>query len=421
MIRLDGFWDFISYRPGLSATADEWRGCLGDDGWRVLRKQLFIGDGIAHTCTRSDGRTFRVVPLSKGTYGLVCPVTGNLEQADLAEADVKAYRLNVTVLRSLVSEALGFTPDPQSVREVPRAFPVGNWVPVTGADIPAYMILSPTARLLASEIGQLLVECGKGFILLVPKQPELPGSLRAQIERQQAAIIPLVEVVVCDTTGRFSASPCWETYQNAYCQRHLPDRMVPAQPEYQFAKRGMWALRFAGKETYLEGDLKGAAFIHYLIRHQGQEIHVIRMMADVAGAERVQITPEAEGLALAASDAGDVVDEKTIRDCRERYEQLEIKQEEARRAGDRLRLGEIKEEIGQIAAYLSTSLGLGGRSRKALDDVSKVRRRIARVINITIGKIEQSDPDLATHLRNSVKAHINMSYAPDRPIDWVLE
>ena len=421
MIRLDAFWDLISYRPGLAAGADEWRRSLGDRGWRALRKPLFVGDGIARTYARPDGRALHVVPMSGGTYGLVCPATGNLEQAGLAEADVKVYRLNVTALRSLVAEALGITPDPQPVREVPRAFPVGTWAPIPGADIPAFMMLPPTARLLTSEISRLLVECGNGFLLMLPKQPKLPSSLRAQLERQQAAIIPLAETVICDSAGRFSASSSWGTYRNAYCRRHMADRMVPAQPEYQFARRGMWVLRFAGKDTYLDGDLKGAAFIHHLIRHQGQETHVIRVMADVAGAERARVTPEAEGLELAASNGGDLADEKTIRECRERYEELEVERERARRAGDKARLADIQEEVGKIAAYLSASLGLGGKSRKALDDVSKVRRRIARVINIAIDKIRESDPDLATHLRNSIRTHINMSYAPGRPLDWALE
>jgi len=421
VICLDRFWDFVSFRPGLSATADEWKVCIGDEGWRTLRRPLLIGGGIASNCTRSDGRTLQVVPMSRGTYSLVCPVTGSLEQTGLTEPDVTAYRLNVTALRSLTAEALGFVPDPRPVRRVASAFPVGSWAPVTGTDISVCMILPPTARLLTSEIGRLLLECGNGFVLLVPKIPKLPSSLRAKVQRQQAVIIPLAEILVCNAAGQFSASPSWETYQHAYARQHLADRMVPAQPEYQFAKRGMWALRFAGKDTYLDGDLKGAAFIHYLIQHQGQDIHVIRMMADVAGAERMQVAPEAEGLGLAASDAGDLVDEKTIRDCRKRYEQLEIEQDEARRATDKARLSDINDEIGKIAAYLSASLGLGGTSRKALDDVSKVRRRIARVINTAIERIEQSDPDLATHLRNSITTYTNMSYAPDRPVDWALE
>jgi hypothetical protein len=197
----------------------------------------------------------------------------------------------------------------------------------------------------------------------------------------------------------------------------LPERIVLVQPEYQFAKKGMWSLRFVGKDTYLEGDLRGAVFIHYLIRHQGHQVYVIRMMADVAGTERKQINAAAEGLSLASGNAGELVDEKTIQSCRNRYDSLVAEREHA--DGDRL--AEIHKEIRQIALYLSSALGLGGKSRKALNDVTRVRKRIARVIKITIDKIEEHDPDLARHLRNSIRTNTEMSYIPDRPIDWTLE
>ena len=422
MIDLDRFWSFVGYRPGLSATAQEWEACLGPEGWQTLRGRLFCGDGVTGGIRRpGDGRTLKVVPLTGGRYGLVCTATGDLVESGLTEQDMVAHRLNLRSLRVLVAEALDLVPDRQPVGESPRAVSVGAWSPVTGTDIPVFMILPPTARLLTSEIKRLLIESQDRFVLLVPQHPQLSQGLRREMERQRASVVPLSEVLQCDPDGRFSSSPAWTTYCDAYCQQHLPERMVPAGPEYLFAKKGMWSIRFQGKETYLDGDLKGAAFIHYLIRHQGQEMHVIRMMADVAGAEREQIIPEAEGLDLAPNDAGDLVDKKTVRDCRQRHEELEIEQEKARRAGTKARLAEIKEEIGQIVAYLSASLGLHGKSRKALDDVSKVRRRISRVINIAYEKIGRCDSDLEAHLRNSIRTKINMSYAPDQPVDWVLE
>ena len=415
MIRLDGFWDFVAYRPGLSAMAHEWKNTLGEDGWLALRGWIFVGDGIAPTCT-CNGRPVKVVPMSKGAYSLVCPTTGNVEQTGLAEADVKAYRLDVGAFRSWVAEGLGITADPQPIRDAPGAFPVGSWSPVAGVDIPMFMILPPRESLLASEIGRLLLEVDKRFILFVPKASRLSSSLRERIESQQAAVVPLAEILECDDAGRCSATASWQTYQNSYCQQHLADQMVPALPDYQFAKRGMWALRFAGKETYLEGDLKGAAFIHYLIQHQGQEIHVIRMMADVAGAERMRVTAAAEGLATDSAVADDAADKQTIKDCQARYDQLVAERQTAKED----RLAEIETEIAEIAAYLSSALGLGKRSRKIGDDVATARRRIARVINITYDKIEGSDPELATHLRNSIRTHIEMAYEPDREVDWVL-
>lgn len=187
-------------------------------------------------------------------------------------------------------------------------------------------------------------------------------------------------------------------------------------PENQFVKREMWIIRFLGKETCLGGNLKGPAAIHYLIQHQGHPIHVIRMMADIAGAERKQINPAAEGLTLASGNTGDLLDEETIRSCEVKYDALVAEREHANEG----RLAEIEEGISKISHYLSASMGLGGESRKAGDCVAKIRRRIARVISIAIEKINQNDPDLSMHLRNSIRTHTDMVYVPDREIEWVL-
>lgn len=416
MIDVTTFWDFVAFRPGLSATAEEWTRCLGAAAWDAVRGSLLMGSGIARTTTHSDGRALKVVPTTDGTYRLVCGTTGNVDAHGIGEHTVTSYAVNPTSLRNMVAMSLAITPDPKLVRGMPLAFAVGELEATPGTVIPVYMMLPPTNKLLAAETSRLLAECGKGFLLLVPGQPKLSSSLRGQIDRQQAMVIPLREVLPSWNDTCFQPSPVWQTYRDAYCRRHLSDRMVPAQPAYQFARKGMWAIRFAGKDTYLEGPLKGATFIHHLIAHRGQDIHVIRMLADVAGEERKQVNAAAEGLQIASGSRTELVDEETIKKCRDKYDALVAEREHA----DDSRLTEIDKEIGQIAHYLSASLGLGGKSRTTGDEVDKARRRIARVINTAIEKIEGNDPDLAKHLRNSIKTNREMSYVPDREVDWVL-
>lgn len=412
MISLDGFWNFVSYRPGLSAAASEWRACLGDDGWLVLRNQILVSDGIISTYTRpSDGRPLRVVPMTNGTYGLVCDATGNLEETGILDADVRNYRLNPSALRSMIAEALGITPDPRPIRDLPRAFPLGTWAPMNGMDIATFVMLPPTSKLLVSEIRRLLADAVGGFILFVPKQPKLESDIRTQLERKQASVVPLYEVLAWDSASRLYATPSWQTYCNAYCSKHLAEHMVPAQPDYQFIKKGMWTIRFAGKETYLEGPLRGPVFIRYLLERQGQEIHVAKMLADIAGDERL----------AQASDAGDSISKEEIAHYRKRYDELKSNREEAVEWNDAGRLQTIDDELGQIVAHLSPLLGLGGRSRKASDDVGRIRKAIARVIGIALDKIEESDPQLATHFRNSIQTHTFMSYQPENRIDWIFE
>ena len=184
-----------------------------------------------------------------------------------------------------------------------------------------------------------------------------------------------------------------------------------APPEYQFAKKNMWAILFNGTETFLESTLKGPVFIKYLLQHQGEEIHVARMLADIAGDERL----------AQASDAGDTISKEEIADYRKRYDELMSDREEATEWNDEGRLQTIDEELGQIAVHLGPLLGLGGRSRKASDDVGRIRKAIGRVIGIALDKIMKNDAALEQHFRNSIRTHTYMSYQPETPIDWNFE
>lgn len=415
MTPLDDFWHFIALRPGLGATGAEWRDVLGDELWAVMRPRMFVGDGIATSCRRpDDGRTLQVVP-AHGGYQLACAATGNVEASDVPEIDVRVYRLDVSAMRCMIAEALGITTEPSLIKSLPRAFPLGDWRPLDAVTIPVFLMFPPTNKVLVSEIQRLLLNARNGFVLLVPKSPRIDRATRDLLDRKQAAVMALEEIVAWDGST-FCATPAWQTYRDAYCTRQLSGRMVAAAPEYQFIKKGMWAIRFAGKETFLDGNLKGAAFIHHLLSYQGQRIHVVRLMAHVAGVAGAAVIPAAEGLETDRAEADEVLDRQAIKNCQERYDHLVAEREHAADA----RIDEIDAEIAQIAAYLSSALGLGGRSRTISDEVANARRRIARVIHIVYEKIETNDAELAIHLRNSIKTHAEMVYEPDQEVNWVL-
>jgi len=370
---------------------------------------MFVGDGVAANCRHAaGGHPMRVVPGTSG-YQLVCAATGVVEAESVPEDDVRCYRLDLTAIRDATAKALGIAPEPGAVRDAPRAFPLGEWQPVEGVSLPAFMMFPPTSKALRTEVQQLLLEARDGFILFVPELPRLGRPTRDLLEQKKATVLSLKEVVEWDGAALCSTAT-WQTYRDAYCRKHLADRMVPAQPKYLFAKKSAWAIRFAGRETYLDSNLKGPVFIRYLLERQGQEFHVARMLADIAGEDRVD----------QASDAGELVDEETLKECRQRYEELQEEREYAEHNHPD-QLPEIEEEIAQLARYFAQCVGLGGKSRKGADDVSRIRKRIARVIEIAYEKIEQNDPQLADHLRKSIKTHTFMTYQPETRIDWNFE
>jgi len=411
VIELDAFWRFVAFRPGLSGTAAEWQTCLGPNLWPLWKKQLFANDGVARIVTHGpDHRSCRVVQMTGGTYGLVCETTGDVIGKGLKLAQFKKYRLDTKALRRMLADAFGWTADSQIIPKTTHAISVGTWTPVSGVDVLVFTAFSPTPDHLIDEIQCLLIERGRRFLLLVPEKPSLPAPIQAEIDRTQSLVLSLSELVQCGTDGVIQPSSVWNTAANQYLKRHFSERMALAAPPYQFAKKSMWAIRFAGTETFLDGTLKGPTFIRYLLERQGQEIHVARMLADIAGEERLD----------KARDAGDLIDEQTFNDCRQRYDELQEERADAERNHPD-QLPDIDSEITQLANYFAQCVGLGSKSRKGADDVAKIRKRIARVIEIACDKINENDPQLAGHLKKSIKTHTFMIYEPETEIDWNFE
>lgn len=410
MSDLQRFWKFVWYRPGLDASGLEWRHCLGDDLWHALRDRFFICLGDARTCQNpTDGQTLIVMTSAKGNQ-LIGESTGHVALTNVPNADIRRYRIDQTALRNEVAGALGIIVEPSPVRETPRAFSLGQWQPTAGIFVPMHMILPPTAKVLHSELQRLLLEDRSGFIMFVPQVPKLERQDREQLQRGQSAVVCLQEMIGWNGE-RLVVAPAWDTYARAHLDRYFPDQFSHAQPAYQFARKGMWAIRFAGKETFLEGTLKGPIYIYYLLAHQGEKIHVARMLSDIVGDERLAL----------ATDSGLAISPEELSCLKQRYNDLQTEKDQAVNWHDDGRLAAIEREMDQITSYIAPLLGLAGRSRKANDDVARIRRSIARVIGIAVEKITQNDPALGHHLSQSIKTHSYMSYEPEQRIEWNFE
>ena len=413
MISLDAFWGFINHRPGLTATAGEWSARIGAGEWDILCPRLFVSDGIARACAHDvGGRTLKVVPMVNRKYGLVCETTGNLEHSGLTESEIRAYRLNVTVLRTLIAEAIGISPVSERVRDDTGALPVGTWAPVVAANIPMFMMLPPTFIRLASEIRRLLNEVDGCFLLLVPQLPKLEAALNARLQQRQAMVVPLNEIIECSNSGQLSASPAWQTYTNAYCRQHLREQMVPAPPRYEFRKTGdYWTIRFDGEFTTIK-DAIGQSYIAELLARPHQKIFAPDLLQAVTG----------EAAAGQASSAGPQTDKDTVERAKRRYLEIQEELEGAERNNDLAAQDRLQRERDGITNYLKTVRGFGGRMRDASDDADKIRRAMTQAIGRTIDSLRAEDklPAAARHLENAIKTGLFMSYEPEEELAWNL-
>lgn len=144
--------------------------------------------------------------------------------------------------------------------------------------------------------------------------------------------------------------------------------------EYVFAKKVDWVICFNGQVAFLGDTLRGPVFIQYLLKHQGTEVHVARMLADIAGDKTLRHL-------LAPSE---VTDEKAIADTRKRHVELQGELEEARKLYQVSRQEELLREQEGLTTYLANAVGLFDNPRPSTDGVGKMTLRATLSITARI-------------------------------------
>jgi len=103
-----------------------------------------------------------------------------------------------------------------------------------------------------------------------------------------------------------------------------------------------------------------------------------------------------------------------------RLNDLRDEHQDAERCNDLGRVANAQQEIEALTGELSTSLGLGGRSRRFASNAERARVAVSKRIKAAIAQIRDLNPDLGRHLAASVATGNFCSYRPDprHPIDW---
>jgi predicted ATPase len=178
-----------------------------------------------------------------------------------------------------------------------------------------------------------------------------------------------------------------------------------------------WTIAYDGLVIRLR-DTKGLQYLAHLLRHPGQELLAIDLVAGIAGdADRDQyVAVCADPLAAAMPDA-------TARlQYKERMAELRDELAEAERNNDLGRAARAREEMEHIAEQLALACGLGGRRRVGGIAGERARQAVTKAIRSAIDKIGRSHPALARHLTRTVKTGYYCAYAldPESGVAWDL-
>jgi hypothetical protein len=206
-------------------------------------------------------------------------------------------------------------------------------------------------------------------------------------------------------------------------------------PEVQvgvFRKEGeFWTIACSG-EVFRLKDVRGLAYIAYLLGHPGEEFQVLSLASKTGGnhgeADEVAEQDTEEQAAQSdltvgrMGDAGEMLNARAKADYKRRTAELREQLEEARELNQLELVDRLEDEIEAVGRELSRAVGLGGRDRRAASASERARINITRAIKVAMERIAEHNPALATLLIKCIRTGTFCSYSPDSrlPASWQL-
>jgi hypothetical protein len=200
-----------------------------------------------------------------------------------------------------------------------------------------------------------------------------------------------------------TASGCGFTLQGSgvIAQSHQPGGAAGAN---RFVRKGdVWELRYTGMEALVR-DAKGVRDIAALLASPERDIAA----SELLGARVVQ-------------DGFEILDSTARAAYKARLSELRQALDEAEDSGDESEARRAQGEIDMLVAELSRAVGLGGRSRRALDASERARKAVSTRITLSIRRIEDTHSALGRHLRHSIRTGAVCRYQPEHPTIWEVQ
>jgi hypothetical protein len=177
-----------------------------------------------------------------------------------------------------------------------------------------------------------------------------------------------------------------------------------------------WTLIYSGVASRLK-DVRGLHYLAHLLRHPGQEFHVL----DLAWQRPVVLRGESELRGAWSSEVRHpILDDRAKGAYRRRLEELRDELAEAERFNDSGREEQARGEVAALTRQLAAAVGLGGRDRAARTAAERARSAVTQRLRGAIQRIARQQSGLADHLSARVRTGTFCVYRPDpeRPIVW---
>lgn len=162
-----------------------------------------------------------------------------------------------------------------------------------------------------------------------------------------------------------------------------------------------WQLAFGNAGAINLPDRKGVSMLKQLIQSQGMPVNVLKLT----------------GRREKAGHNGEVIDREALQD----YQQQLIEVQGRRQATvetDLEALQKIDDERVWIEKEIKSALGLGGKVRKAGDDLEKARLSARKNIRSVVKLIGERQKEVAEHFNQSILYGRTIIYDPETDLNW---
>ena len=187
-----------------------------------------------------------------------------------------------------------------------------------------------------------------------------------------------------------------------------------------------WTVRYNGNTKTIK-HTKGMDYIEFLLRHQEQKIHSMKLYQMMSGIvpdvdKRMSKTsPERiesdEGLHVDGKDAFELVDQKDIDSVKNTIKQLEDEHPQAMMENNSVRENEISIKLDKLNDYLSKCT-YKGKIRTTSGATERMRVSIYMAIKTAKNNIKKHHKELFNHLNKFITTGTSISYSPDSPVSW---
>lgn len=196
--------------------------------------------------------------------------------------------------------------------------------------------------------------------------------------------------------GRASVIASAKSGSSHAIQRRSPPAAQPATGSFR-REGDVWLLRHGLSSARLRHSL-GLQYLAMLLSRPGVEVHVFELSGT--------------GVDTSGSD-DELVDVQALGAYRERIRTLREELEDAEERCDLGRADKVRSELDALVDAVASATGLGGRSRKATGNLERARVAVTQAIRRAETRIARYLPELAHHVRNSIRTGIFCSYDPE--------